>query len=319
MLMTSTCLQWRRALPLLVGLVVAPASAFAETILTLNQSFIEKYKDRITIDANYVIDKAHPHPNPPKADGDMHVAGHSADVGLATVAEIQNAALFPSAVALVHQQEGTGTPVRISGVWRLWPEHAGNSDQVQGKPLEPITTTNPDHIFEIHPILAIGEQDVRASLKPIDGFVEKDAEDAFTRYERTPSTISSNSARKTITVQTRMVGYNYVKFEMRLLEKPRQVQDGAFAFAAIYGADGDLLVPRRRLGFAQNTPPSEIVQGMQSGQCMLVLGIPRIDLSLVSWRVAHAKDPRGPLTWSLPYEIIVVGSYEAPHTCNENQ
>jgi hypothetical protein len=315
--MVSTVRTWR----LVAGLAFAfiPAGAFAETILTLNQTFIEKYKDRITIDANYVIDKAHPHPNPAKADGDMHVAGHSADIGLATVAEIQNAALFPAAIDLVHQLEGAGTPVRVSGVWRLWPEHAGNSDQVQGKPLEPITTTNPDHIFEIHPILAIGTEDVRTSLKPIDGFEEKAADDAFTRYERTPSTISLNAARKAITIQTRMVGYNYVKFEMRLLEAPHPVQDGAFAFAAIYGADGDLLVHRRRLGLAQGTPPFEAVQAMQPGQCMMVLGIPRIDLSLVAWRIAHAKDPRGPLTWSLPYEVVVVGSYEAPHACEENQ
>ncbi len=311
--------QYLQVVLLLWLVLTASFSAAAETVLTLNRSFIEKYKDRITIDAQYFIDKAHPRPNPPRNDGDIHIAGHSVSIGLATVAEIQNAALFPAAVDLVHRLEGAGTPVQISGVWRLWPEHAGNSDQTQGQRLAPITTTNPDHIFEIHPVLSIGTEDVRTSLKPIDGFGPKDAEEAFTRYERTPSTISSNASRKTVTIQTRMVGYNYVKFEIRLLEEPHQIRDGAFAYAAIYTTDHDLLVHRRRLGFAKDTPPQDAVLAMQPGQCMMVLGIPRIDLSLVSWRVAHSSDPRKPLTWSLPYEMIVVGTYEAPHPCDENQ
>jgi len=36
-------------------------------------------------------------------------------------------------------------------VWRLWPEHAnGGKDFVQGASVDPITNTNPPHIFEIH-------------------------------------------------------------------------------------------------------------------------------------------------------------------------
>ena len=77
--MVSTVRIWR--LTAVLGFAFIPAGAFAETILTLNQSFIEKYKDRITIDANYVIDKAHPRPNPAKADGDIQGVPLSAPHG----------------------------------------------------------------------------------------------------------------------------------------------------------------------------------------------------------------------------------------------
>lgn len=42
-------------------------------------------------------------------------------------------------------------------------------------------------------------------------------------------------------------------------------------------------------------------------------GIPRLNLALVSWRVAHRNDLRKPLTWNLPYEMIAVGICDKPY------
>jgi hypothetical protein len=51
------------------------------------------------------------------------------------------------------------------------------------------------------------------------------------------------------------------------------------------------------------------------GECILVLGIPRVDLALVSWRIRHGGDA---LRWSLPYEIIAVGVYDdEPKECGD--
>jgi len=41
-----------------------------------------------------------------------------------------------------------------------------------------------------------------------------------------------------------------------------------------------------------------------------------LNLALVSWRVKNKNDPRKPLTWNLPYEMIVVGIYDQP--CEED-
>ena len=63
------------ALFLLFGLLAS--SVLANIEITLKNEFIEKYKDEATISASFIVDKAHPHPNPPKKDGDLHAAGRA--------------------------------------------------------------------------------------------------------------------------------------------------------------------------------------------------------------------------------------------------
>src|SRR5580704_12523951 len=147
-----------RKLAFLIALMISLPlrAALAEEVLELNRSFVEKYKNRLTIDVQYFIDAAHKRPNPPAKDGDMHVAGRLAAIGLATVAEIQNAVLSPNAVKTVHDMEGTGRTVHIKGVGRIWPEHGGDSVHGQessaGATFDGSPPTNPPHVFEIHPI-----------------------------------------------------------------------------------------------------------------------------------------------------------------------
>src|SRR5713101_5072420 len=109
------------ALFLLLGLV--GGSLFANIEITLKNDFIEQYKDRATISASFIVDKAHAHPNPPKNDGDLHAAGRADEVGLPIVAEIMNAASQKAAVNAIHKAEGSENPISLIGVWRLWCEH----------------------------------------------------------------------------------------------------------------------------------------------------------------------------------------------------
>jgi hypothetical protein len=48
-------------------------------------------------------------------------------------------------------------------------------------------------------------------------------------------------------------------------------------------------------------------RNLKKGDRLPVLGTPRIDLALVSWRAKYAKDRPEVLNWNLPYEIIAVG------------
>lgn len=173
----------RKAAVCFIGLFVllAGTAARAEITIVLQNGFIEEYKDRVTIQTEYVIDKAHKKPNSPKLDGDLHVAGRADEVKLPIVAEIMNAASDAAAVKIVHDAEGTTRKVKLSGAWRLWCEHGGNSEQIQGAHLDPFETTNPPHVFEIHPITKLNNHDVMPTLKPILGFKTKDAHDAFTK------------------------------------------------------------------------------------------------------------------------------------------
>jgi hypothetical protein len=294
---------------LLIGsILLLSAAANAQIEITLKKSFIERFKNRVTIKAAFTVDKAHKNVNPPSKDGDMHIAGRSAAIGLATVAELMNAKFESPSVSLIRSVEGTGQTVNLSGVWRLWCEHSGGAHQVQGKPLKPFNTTNPDHVFEVHPITALNGESVVKSLIPIAGFKTKDAEQAFTIYERIDSQIIPGTT--TVKLITEMAGFNYVEFILRLNEDEQfVVEDGRMVFASVHDLDGNLLVRNRRMVFVKDSEPEKRVKSLKKGDALHVLGVPRINLALVSWRINNFKKNPGVLNWNLPYEIIVVGVY----------
>jgi len=294
---------------LLTIFLLVSASAQTQIEITLKNSFIEKFKNRATIEATFTVDKAHKKVNPPSKDGDMHIAGRAPQIGLATVAELMNAKLESPTVALIKSIEGTGNTATMTGAWRLWCEHSGGEPQVQGAALEPFDTTNPDHVFEIHPIVKLNQTSLLDSLIPIEGFKTKDAEQAFTSYERIATTIIPR--KTTTTLLTEMGGFNYVEFTAMLNETPTfTTGDGRMVFASIHDLEGNLLVRNRRLVFVKDSPPELRVRGLKKGDTLHLLGVPRINLALVSWRTKRAKTKPAVLKWNLPYEIIVVGAYE---------
>src|SRR6266700_2769326 len=201
----------RRSLWLVWGsgfLLLSSYGALGEEILELNRTFIEQHKNQLTISVIYLVDAAHKKPNPPAKDGDLHAAGRAAEIGLPTVAEIQNAKDVPDAVSRIRNVEGSGQAIALSGVWRIWPEHGGDNSHIQqsgaGAPYEGPTPTNPPHVFEIHPILNLSGQELRDTLQPIEGYEEKEAEDAFSRYERSTFEITPSEDR--VRLRMRMIG-----------------------------------------------------------------------------------------------------------------
>lgn len=311
-------------------LVLFCLSAQAEIEIRLKKSFIDTYKNRVTIEASdFIVVKAHKRPNPPSKDGDMHVAGKASAVGLPIVAEIMNAASCQSAVSLVHNMEGTNRPIDVIGVWRIWCEHAGDDSQIQGDTFT-ITSTNPPHVFEIHPAIKLNSINVLDSFRPVYGFEYKNAENAFYRFENTKCKIVPDD--DFITLITNGVGYNYVDFKIELLEDPYKYkgsEDGRFVFCKVLGLDDEIISQKERMGFVRDSKPDKTVEEMKAGDTLRVIGIPRINLNLVSWRVnevdkattewnknknkqnedklTRAKER---LTWKLPYEMIIVAVIE---------
>ena len=61
--------------------------------------------------------------------------------------------------------------------------------------------------------------------------------------------------------------------------------------------------------FVKDSAPEKELKKIGPGGKLHVLGIPRIDLALVSWRTQHAQQVPGVLNWNLPYEMVIVGVY----------
>ena len=213
----------------------------------------------------------------------MHVAGRApTQIGLPVVAEIMNAggSAEAGAVDLVHQREGTGQAIAVTGAWRLWFEHPADS-QVQFEEFPAADNTNPDHSFEIHPLTHVGEKDVSPGFQFIPSYQAKDASHAFASYETLPVTIQTSSSA--VTLSSTKSGFNYVEFSIRLIGKPDSLTDGGLvALANVYAdeKDEDPIAEKIRMIFVPNTPPWKKLQQANAGDGseFRVLGIPRVDL-----------------------------------------
>jgi hypothetical protein len=185
----------------------------------------------------------------------------------------------------------------------------GSDEEVQGEELSLIEVTNPDHVFEIHPLTQVDDTNILNSLRPVEGYRPGRAEIVFRSFE----SIRCRIVRKDnmTTIITRKGQMNDVEFLMKVLEDVQAVvEDGRFVNAAVLDLNGNQLVPKVRMVFVKDSPPEKIVRSLRRGDRLHVFGLPRIDLSPIAWRARHLRDHPEMLNLNLPYEIIVVGVYE---------
>lgn len=299
-------------------LAVVPANA--DITIKLKKSFIAKYKHRATIETPLTPRKASPHVKAPSEDGDVHIASTASDeIGLALVAEICNAKLQKPAYERVKSAIAQSETIPVTGVWRLWCEHGGDNTFAQGGTFPTPSNTNPDHVFEIHPLTVVDGIDVKSSFQPIQGYQYKDAEQAFQRYETVKCHLTPGS--NTVTITTVMAGFNYVEFVIKLQGPPPDPPAGAdstFVYSNVYDLGGDKIVGgqaesatshrgQRRMVFVKGTPPDDLLHTLADGAVLRVIGVPRIDLALVEWRSNHSSIP-GVLDWNLPYEMVILAA-----------
>ncbi len=284
-------------------------NSFSQINIILRKSFIDSIKNRVTIDADYFVVKMHEHPNPPSKDGDIHIAGYCSRIGLPVVSEIMNARDEDEAVDTLHAYEGKDLSVQIEGAWRIWCEHSGSDTQDQGAPIPQIVNTNPDHVFEIHPVTMVKEQNIINSLRAIDGYTYKKADDAFDRYSKAVCKLEDKGDE--VVIRTKGVGYNYVGFYIELLDTSQFVtEDGRFLMCSVKDKEGNVIYSKMRMAFPKGSEAEIEVRELDKGSMMHVLGIPRIDLRLLSYRINHSADKPFMLEWNLPVEMIVVASLE---------
>ncbi len=295
---------------IIILLVVFTGTSFSQIEITLRKSFIDSIKNRVTIDAEYYIVKMHAHPNPPSEDGDMHIAGYCSNIGLPLVSEVMNAKNEDDAVDTLRKYEGSSSSVKLNGAWRIWCEHSGNDKQDQGAGFPPITNTNPGHVFELHPVLTVNDMNLLSSLRTITGYTYKDAEKAFNRYANAACLLENRGDK--VYIETKGVGYNYAEYWIEILDTNQFVaSDGRFVNCIVEDKDGKIVYNKMRMAFPEGSTAELKVKNLTNGEKMHVLGIPRVNLSLLSYRIRHAADKPYMLEWNLPVEMIVVADLDA--------
>jgi hypothetical protein len=285
--------------------LVFTGTSFSQIDILLRKSFIDSIKYNVLIDADYYVVKMHEHPNPPSKDGDMHIAGYSHGIDLPVVSEIMNAKYEKEAVDTLRSYEGGNNPVHLIGVWRIWCEHSGSDRQDQGTEFPPIVDTNPDHVFEIHPVTMVENIDITNSLRGIEGYTYKKAGDAFNRYSKAKCRLEDLGNK--ILIETKGVGYNYAEFRIEISDSTQFITaDGRIVSCKVLDDSGNAIYKRMSMVFPEGSEAEKRVKDLSAGQVMHVLGIPRIDLSLVSYRIKHAAEHSYMLEWNLPVEMIIV-------------
>ena len=282
---------------------VAPDNAIVE----IDRGFIERYKNRVTITTNFTVDAVPKSPNPRLFDGDLHIAGRAPEIGLRLVAEIKNADAESAAVALATHAARARGPLPFTGVWRLWPEHAIGPEQ-QGDSVPQLKTPNPDHVFEIHPLIRIGEHHLLRSFHPVDGYRPGSAAKTFDVYQDAECTLKLSPTRVTFTISSWL--YNDVHFLLEpSAEPPMVVSDGRFITAAALDTEGKVLVDRIRVVLVAGTEPERVIRALAPGGRVHVWGLPRVSFAEVSRRIQESATNPAVLKGTLPYEIIVLGVY----------
>lgn len=299
---------------LLIGaLMCSPVICRAQITLALTNGFVKKYKDKATISTSLKVDQHHDHPNAVVDDGDVHMAGRDTVVLLPMVAEIINGRLESDTMQFL-MQTTPGQKVDLTGVWRLWFEHPGSQDQTQGQTVLTPKNSNPNHLFEIHPITNFGGFNCLDSFLPIvdkptnptEEFRGYPATTAFPYYEQRTITISrSNTA---IMLTSSRAFYNYAEFFIKLAEKPKDVGDGYIVLAQISATKDfaqPLVLENKRMIFAKGSPSADAVKNLGKGGKLHVLGIPRVNLNKV-FEIATNLAIDEQQDDALPYEMIIV-------------
>ena len=308
---------WKTSLACALVAAFVVGSAPAETAATLRvvrlrNAFISKFKNRATVqNLPFNVDHVKQKVNTIGSggeDGDAHMSGRPGpEVALPMVAELVNARDGESHAAFLNAKPMNGNAVTISGVWRLWFEHPPSTVLVQGQTVPIPANTNPDHIFEIHPLTEFDGQKMPTAFIPIPGYTAYTASKAFGAYEQIVFRAKKNASFTTIS--STQVGFNYTEFDARLAGNPVEINDAVFALADILTAKNGTTVTAepRRLVFAKETAAAQKFLSMnpKKGTAIRVLGIPRVNLDQL---MDHAEDDPGvEVAVRGTYEIIVVG------------
>jgi hypothetical protein len=152
--------------------------------------------------------------------------------------------------------------------------------------------------------------DTTETIGETPGFTPHEAQKAFVLgYEKLTCKIIPKGERTRIITES--LGFNFTEFVIRLGENPVKLEDGHGVICSVFDTDGEFLLSGRRMVFLKGTDADDQVQGLKKGQRLRVIGIPRISLMLVQWRLEHKDDKEfhvSPLEWRLPYEMIIVSA-----------
>lgn len=295
----------KRMIAFLLFVVITCLNLSGQIVAEMPISFLKKHAKNVSAKTkawNIKVGPIHKE----KDDGDVHF-GVNTELGFNTVGEIMNAKdEKETSVKYLKEKGSNKDTVVLTGVWRIWCEHSGSEKYVHGKQ-DIVTTSNPNHIFEIHPITKIDDRNILGTIKRTDGFEYYTAAYAIPKYDDVPFSIRKKGSKVLIT--TKAAFYNYINMKIKVVDKPVESEDGngLFVYCQILDDHYEVIAHKRKLVFLKDTEAYNKLKEMKEESVMEVYGMPRWNFSLILWRLENSKNDKSILDWNLPYEIVVTG------------
>jgi hypothetical protein len=282
-----------RLLYLLIAFFAAAATPMAIAAeLHLRESLLIQQSSRVTITASAQIAKIGPvhglDTSAPMSgdDCDVHMGLSSDDLRVPFVGEVKNACSTEppsgdkwSTAILAERSDGVAS---FTGAFRLWLEHPPSYVQTESDP-EPVNGSNPAHQVELHPLIEIGQIDLRSNVR----WIEKDGDQGFgygpTQFRDVLTwtieiePISYNNERY-VRIAGKQFKYNHWTLRARANGPAEQLDDGVRVHASILDADDTVLAQDVSLLGATGTAGGTKLAGVSAGQAFEFLALSTMDI-----------------------------------------
>ena len=301
-----------------VLLIFAFPTSAAE--LQLRESLLVQQRDAVTISipAEVLAILAQPHrldtSKPLSGDDcDLHMALSTDAIRVPLVGEIQNAcSIAPPDASSWKDEVATQAPGNagtFAGAFRIWMEHPPSDVQTEASPAAPEPgNTNPDHQVELHPLVQIGNLDLRTHIKWI-GY--SDDEEGFGYGPDKLATVAGWSfaiqriqinAEPYIRLAGPKMAYNHWSLTVRASTEPTPLSDGVRVPVDVLDDSGSVVASSIDLTGIRGTQAGDALAAEHAGNTFQILGISTFDIPKLLSAVTDQ-----PQSIPVPISFIVIG------------
>ncbi len=296
------------ALAFAVGFSFADSVALDGAELRIRKSLLEGQKNRALISVSGKFDHVKPQVNSLAKDCDLHAPIKTADIWVAVVGEFMNAcatSLDPKDVT----KWTANAPAQIQGVFRIWFEHPGKSNEVmseeEGAPV--YTGSNPPHAVEIHPITKVGQKSFLSAIKSVekDGqFLSANGVQQAKRLKNRKVSVNEYDGKdgeEFVLISSGCCLPNYFHLRGVLKSTPENSEDGTVANINIL--DGNKAALKDiRLFSIEGTAAHSGLKAMKKGDKFDFWAITRLDLG----QVLDAIQSNEGDDMNIPFEFVLL-------------
>lgn len=257
----------------------------------------------------HIGEKAHP----VDKDCDLHVPLRSEAIKVPMLGEIKNACSIPEGVTSTHWTEELRPlekkTVKAEGVFRVWLEHPPEEEgerQCECEELPLYTSSNPDHMVELHPLTRLDDKSFLDHVKAVEKGKKKykgsDGKRLTSTLEKKKITIQKETedGESYIVIRGPKTGFNHWTLQATVKTTPKKARDGHYFAVDVLSGAKVVKVNLPAFTIAGTETDKKITKA-KAGDKVTLFGLVRLDLKTI---LKLVKDTEREI--KMPYEMAVL-------------